>query len=52
MSDLRYIMNVERLRSRIEQFHPRSLFVVGTGDKYYIPEVLQRLETATNGNAS
>ena len=45
------LLTAEWLRSRIEQVHPRSLFVAGTADKYYIPEVLRHLKAATNGNA-
>ena len=45
------LLTVEWLRSRIEGIHPRSLFVIGTADKYYIPEVLRHLETVTNGRS-
>ena len=45
------LLTVEWLCSRIEQVHPRSLFVFGTADKFYKPDILERLETATNGRS-
>jgi pimeloyl-ACP methyl ester carboxylesterase len=41
----------ERLRARIEQVCPRSLFIFGTADDYYKPEILQHLVQVTNGRA-
>jgi hypothetical protein len=46
------LLTVESLRARIEEIHPRSLFVIGTADKFYIPEVLHHLETVTNGQVA
>ena len=45
------ILTVEWLCSRIEQIHPRSLFVFGTADKFYQPDILERLVTVTNGRS-
>jgi pimeloyl-ACP methyl ester carboxylesterase len=45
------LLTVEWLRSRIEQVHPRSLFIVGTADKFYKPDLLKDLENVTNGRA-
>jgi len=45
------LLTVEWLRSRIEQIHPRSLFIIGTADKYYQPDILKRLESATKGRS-
>jgi predicted alpha/beta-hydrolase family hydrolase len=39
----------EWLCSRIEQIHPRSLFITGTSDKFYKPDILKHLEHATKG---
>jgi hypothetical protein len=44
-------LTMEWLRSRIEQVRPRSLFIFGTADDYYKPEVLQRLVKVTNGRS-
>jgi pimeloyl-ACP methyl ester carboxylesterase len=43
------LLTAEWLRSRIEQIHPHSLFVVGTADKYYIPDTLEHLVKVTHG---
>lgn len=43
------ILTVEWLRSRIEQVHPRSLFIIGTADKFYMPDILKHLEHITKG---
>ncbi|MBK9927451.1 MAG: hypothetical protein IPP66_19450 [Anaerolineales bacterium] len=43
------LLTLEWLRERIEQVHPRSLFITGTADKFYKPEILKHLETVTNG---
>jgi pimeloyl-ACP methyl ester carboxylesterase len=40
------------LRSRIEQIHPRSLFVIGTADKYCIPDTLDHLVAVTHGQVT
>lgn len=45
------LLTVEWLCSRIEQVKPRSLFVTGTADHYYKPDILERLEAATKGRA-
>lgn len=45
------ILTVEWLRSRIEQVHPRSLFIIGTADKFYMPDILKHLENITKGRA-
>jgi hypothetical protein len=44
-------ITIEWLYSRIEQIHPRSLFIIGTADKYYKPEMLEHLVNVTNGRA-
>lgn len=43
------LLTVEWLRSRIEQTRPRSLFIIGTADRFYKPELLNHLKTVTNG---
>lgn len=43
------LFTVEWLRTRIEQTHPRSLFVVGTADPFNNPAHLKHLEHSTNG---
>lgn len=43
------LITVEWLRSRIEQTHPRSLFIIGTADRFYKPELLNHLKTLTQG---
>jgi pimeloyl-ACP methyl ester carboxylesterase len=43
------LLTLEWLRARIEQIHPRSLFITGTSDKFYQPDVLTHLESVTNG---
>lgn len=45
------LLTIEWLCSRIEQTHPRSLFVIGTADKFYQPDVLKRLEQITGGQS-
>jgi hypothetical protein len=45
------ILTVEWLCERIEQIHPRSLFIIGTADRFYQPDVLNHLEHVTNGRA-
>lgn len=45
------LLTVDWLRSRIEQTHPRSLFVIGTADKFYKPDILKRLEQITGGRS-
>ncbi len=39
----------ETLVRQIEQVKPRSLFIIGTADHYYKPDVLKRLVEATGG---
>jgi hypothetical protein len=43
------ILTDEILVKRIEQVRPRSLFIIGTADSYYKPDVLKRLVDATHG---
>ena len=45
------LLTVEWLRARIEQIHPRSLFIVGTADKFYKPDILKYLELLTQGQS-
>jgi hypothetical protein len=45
------LLTVEWLRSRIEQIHPHSLFIIGTADKFYKPDILKHLENVTKGRA-
>ena len=45
------LLTVEWLCSRIEQVHPRSLFVFGTADKFYQPDILERLVAITHGRS-
>lgn len=45
------LLTLEWLCSRIEQVHPRSLFVFGTADKFYKPDILEHLEKVTNGRS-
>jgi len=45
------ILTIEWLCSRIEQVHPRSLFVFGTADKFYKPDILEHLENVTDGRS-
>jgi pimeloyl-ACP methyl ester carboxylesterase len=45
------LLTVEWLRSRIEETRPYSLFVIGTADKFYKPDVLKHLEHDTNGRS-
>jgi hypothetical protein len=42
---------VEWLCSRIKETHPRSLFVIGTADRFYQPDILEGLERITNGQS-
>jgi hypothetical protein len=43
------LLTVEWLRSRIEQTRPRSLFIIGTVDRFYKPDLLNHLKTVTQG---
>lgn len=45
------LLTVDWLRLRIEQTRPRSLFVIGTADRLYNPDVLKRLEDSTSGQS-
>jgi pimeloyl-ACP methyl ester carboxylesterase len=45
------LLTVEWLRARIEQIHPRSLFIIGTADKFYKPDILKHLKLITNGHS-
>jgi len=45
------LLTTEWLYSRIEQIHPRSLFIIGTADDHYQPEKLNQLVNVTNGRA-
>jgi len=44
------ILTEEWLCSRIEQLCPRSLFIIGTADRFYQPELLEHLEKVTRGH--
>lgn len=44
-------ITLEWFCSRIEQIHPPSLFIMGTVDKSYKPEILKHLEYVTNGHS-
>ena len=43
------LVTVDWLRTRIEQVHPRSLFIIGTEDQFYQPDILRQLENRTHG---
>ena len=45
------LLTMDWLCSRIEQIHPRSLFVIGTADQFYTPDILKRLEHSTGGQS-
>jgi len=45
------LLTNEWLRNRIEQIRPPSLFIFGTADDYYKPEILQHLVNVTKGRA-
>jgi hypothetical protein len=45
------ILTVDWLCSRIEQVHPRSLFIIGTADQFYQPDILKHLEHVTSGQS-
>lgn len=45
------LLENERLRRSIVQNRPRSLFVVGTADHCYNPELLREVEAATGGRS-
>jgi predicted alpha/beta-hydrolase family hydrolase len=45
------LLTVEWLCSRIEQLPPRSLFIIGTADNFYKPDILKQLELATKGHS-
>ena len=45
------LLNFEWLCSRIEQVHPRSLFIIGTADELYEPDTLKHFESVTKGRA-
>ena len=45
------LLNLDWLCSRIEQTRPPSLFIIGTDDRHYQPEVLKRLEHSTGGRS-
>lgn len=44
------LLTVKWLCSRIEEIHPRSLFVTGTADNFYKPDILERLVNVTKGH--
>jgi hypothetical protein len=46
------LLTVEWLRLRIEQVQPRSLFIVGTADQFYKPDILKHLERVTDGSTT
>jgi hypothetical protein len=45
------LLTVEWLYSRIEQICPRSMFIIGTADPFYNPDLLDHLQTATRGQS-
>ena len=45
------LLRDERLRARIKQAKPRSLFVIGTADPHYAPVHLAEVEQATQGQS-
>jgi hypothetical protein len=45
------ILTLDWLRSCIEQVHPRSLYIIGTEDQFYQPDILKHLEEVTGGNS-
>ena len=45
------ILTVDWLCKRIEEVRPQSLFIIGTADQFYQPDILNRLEQATNGQS-
>ena len=45
------LLTVVWLCSRIEQAHPRSLFVLGTADTFYQQDILRQLEHVTSGRS-
>lgn len=44
-------LTAEWLCAQIEKIRPRSLFIMGTADKFYSPEIINRLERVTNGKS-
>jgi len=45
------LLTISWLCSRIEQTHPRSLFVMGTADRFYKPDILKILEHINRGRS-
>ena len=45
------LLTLAWLCSRIEQIRPRSLFIIGTADKFYKPDILKQLQRATKGGS-
>ena len=45
------MLSVDRLREQVAQYGGPSLFVIGTADPHYDPEVLRAMTEATNGEA-
>jgi predicted deacylase len=45
------LLTVQWLCSRIEQVRPRSLFIIGTADRFYQPEILKHLEDVAQGHS-
>lgn len=43
------LLTLERLCSRIEQIHPPSLFIIGSADQFYKPDILEHLGQVTGG---
>jgi pimeloyl-ACP methyl ester carboxylesterase len=39
------------LCSRIEQIHPPSLFIIGSADQFYKPDILEHLRQVTDGQS-
>jgi pimeloyl-ACP methyl ester carboxylesterase len=45
------MLSVERLREQIAQYGGPSLFVIGSDDPHYDPEIMRAMTVATNGEA-
>jgi hypothetical protein len=45
------LLTLERLCSRIEQIHPPSLFIIGSADQFFKPDILEHLRQVTDGQS-
>ena len=45
------LLTLKWLCARIEKVHPRSLFMIGTADRFYSPDILKHLELVTGGDS-